>query len=201
MFLRISLLHCFLCLALTGLTQSVWELNKEKKGIRVYTRKADSSSFKSIKVEGVFEGSWEKLSSILMDINGLGKWVYRTKHAYVLKRITNNEVVYYTETSLPWPTTNRDAVVRMKLYFDRVHNINKVLSVGEPDVVPVKSGLIRITYYKAEWEVKAMGKNKIAITYFLNVHPGGKMPSWVVNMFITTGPYETFEKLAELLKK
>src|SRR2546423_11619073 len=114
MLLRMGVFFLYLhFVALPGQTQSGWQLNKEKKGLRVYTKKADSSSFKSIKVEGVFEGSWEKLFAILMDIKRQEQWVYHTKKSYLVKKIANNEVVYYTETSLPWPMNNRDAVVRM----------------------------------------------------------------------------------------
>ena len=197
-------LHLFLYLvgaALQGQTQSGWQLSKEKNGIKIFTKKADSSSFKAIKVECVFEGTWEKLSAILMDIKLQEQWVYRSKKAYLIKKIAANEVLYYTETSLPWPISHRDATVRMKLYYDPKSKLNRVLSVNEPKVLPEKKGLIRIQHYKATWEVKPVEKGKIAINYFLEVDPAGSLPAWVVNMFITTGPYETFAKLAELLKK
>jgi len=198
---RASLFLCLVCVTLAGQTQSGWQLSKEKNGIKIYTKKADSSSFKAIKVECVFEGTWERLAAILMDIKLQEQWVYRSKKAYAIKKISENEILYYTETSLPWPISHRDAVVRMKLYYDPASKMNRVLSVNEPKVLPEKKGLIRIQHYKATWEVKPVEKNKIAITYFLEVDPAGSLPAWVVNMFITTGPYETFAKLAELLKK
>src|SRR3954471_7337698 len=95
----------FLFITVTSYSQSSWKLTKEKKGIKIYTKSTDSSNFKSIKVEGVFEGTWEKLFNILMDVPGQQQWVYRTKKSYVVKKISENEVLYYTETSLPWPAS------------------------------------------------------------------------------------------------
>src|SRR5690349_14292990 len=111
----------FICLIFAGLgvkAQPGWELNREKNGIKVFTRDSDSSAFKSIRVECVLEGSWSKLAAILMDIEGQVNWVYRTERSYVVKNISPTEVIYYTETSLPWPVSNRETIVRLKLTYD-----------------------------------------------------------------------------------
>jgi len=201
MFGQLGLLMYFICIAVAGQSQSGWELSKEKNGIKIYTKKAESSSFKMIKVECVLEGTWQKLSAILMNIKLQEQWVYRSKKAYAIKKISANEILYYTETSLPWPIKPRDAVVRMKLYYDPKSKTYRVQSINEPKGLPEKKGLIRIQHYKASWEVKPVESKKIAITYFLEVDPAGSLPAWVVNMFVTTGPYETFARLGDLLKK
>jgi hypothetical protein len=118
----------------------------------------------------------------------------------LIKRISKNELLYYTETELPWPMSNRYAAIRMKI-FDSPSNIHRIVSVNEPAAIPIKPGLVRLAYYKASWEVKSLEKNKIAITYLLDINPGGGLAPWVVNTFITTGPYETFANLSELLKR
>jgi hypothetical protein len=184
-----------------GQSQPRWQLSKEKDGIKIYTKKEESSSFKSIRVEGNFKGSWEKLFSILMDIKSQKQWVYRTKTSYLIRKISNNEVLYYTETSLPWPVNNRYAVVRMKISYDSIKNVGRVVSRDEPNMLPEKTGLVRIKHYHAIWEVKASEKNQLDIVYYLEVHPGGSVPPSVVNLFITSGPYATFSNLAALLKK
>jgi hypothetical protein len=199
--LYISVYTFLIVLSIEGEKQSRWQLAKEKDGIKVYTKKEESSSFKSIKVEASFQGSWEKLANILIDVKFQKQWVYRTKNSYLLKKISNNEVLYYTETSLPWPVNNRYAVVRMKISYDSVNKVGRVVSRDEPDMQPAKNGLVRIKYYNATWEVKALEKNKLDITYYLEVHPGGSVPASVVNLFISSGPYTTFSNLAALLKK
>ena len=200
MAIRIVLTFYFLALAFPGKTQSPWHLNKEKNGIKVYSRATDSSRFHSIKIEAVFDGTWEKLFAILVDVGHQNKWVYKTKRSHLIKKISKYELLYYTETELPWPMSNRDGAIRMKI-FDSPSNIHRIVSLNEPGAIPLTPGLVRLAYYKAVWEVKSLEKNKIAITYLLDIHPGGGLPPWVVNTFITTGPYETFANLSELLKK
>jgi len=41
----------------------------------------------------------------------------------------------------------------------------------------------------------------ISIVYTFEADPGGNLPAWLVNSFADKGPYESFKKLAELLKK
>ena len=41
----------------------------------------------------------------------------------------------------------------------------------------------------------------ISIVYIFEVEPGGSLPAWVVNMFADKGPYETFKKLSDMLKR
>jgi len=48
--------------------------------------------------------------------------------------------------------------------------------------------------------VRDAGANKIQVRYFLNIDPGGAIPAWITNLFITKGPYETFVNLAKQLK-
>jgi len=90
-------------LSLKGFAQNNWELSKDQNGIKVYTRNSDSSAFKSVKVEAVLEGTPGKLTDILMGIERNIKWVYNTKTLRLIKRYNPNELLYYAETSLPWP--------------------------------------------------------------------------------------------------
>ena len=190
-----------LIIKLVGATQTTWQLSKNSNGIKVYTKNSETTGFKAIKVEGVFAGTWEKLVGLLMDINNQKQWVYSTKEAYIIRKISDREILYYTETAVPWPVENRDAVLQMKVYPDANKSLNKVIIVNMPNAIPVKKGIVRVPYFNAVWEVKPIEKQKLSITYYLEMNPGGNLPSWVVNLFTAKGPYETFSKLSELLKK
>jgi hypothetical protein len=37
--------------------------------------------------------------------------------------------------------------------------------------------------------------------YTFETDPGGNVPAWLVNSFADKGPFESFKKLGELLKK
>ncbi len=197
---RITMILWLLLCSYASFSQTNWELTKDKNGIKVYTATEGSSKYKSIKVEAVLTGTLQKLVKILRDVENNKAWVYSTKQSYILKEINANEFFYYSETALPWPVNNRDIPVRMRLNLNTADNTLKVTASGEPNAYPVQKGIIRVQYFKSSWDVKYDGKNKISILYFLKMDPSGNVPSQVTNMFITKGPYETFENLARLLK-
>jgi hypothetical protein len=200
MSLRIFLSFSLIAILNTAFSQVEWELTKEQNGIKVYTAKDATSKFKDIKVEAVFSGSIQKLADILINVARTKTWVYGTKESYVIKRINPNEILYYSETALPWPVSNRDVPIKMELNMDPKNNTLKVSASGIPNAIPEKKGIVRIPYFSAYWDVKSDGRNKLNVTYILKMDPGGSVPAGVTNMFITKGPYETFSKLGEMLK-
>jgi hypothetical protein len=182
-------------------SQHEWELQKDKNGLKIFTRDTDSSKFKAIKVECILDGTLSKFDAIIRDVNNHKNWIYSTKNSYLLKQISNNEILYYTETSLPWPISNRDVVIKMDISADPLHNTETVVTYNVNGVVDKKDDIVRVLHLSTQWQVKAAGINKISIAYYFATDPGGSLPGWIVNAFAVKGPYETFMNLAELLKR
>ena len=197
---RVTIAICLLLSGYASYSQNEWELTKEKNGIKVYTANETSSKIKSIKVEAVLTGTLQKLVKILRDVRNNKDWVFSTKQSYLLSEVSANELLYYSETALPWPVSNRDIPVRLRLNLNASNNTLKVTASGEPNALPVQKGIVRIQFFSTSWDVKYDGKNKISIIYYLRMDPSGNVPAQVTNMFITKGPYETFENLSKLLE-
>jgi hypothetical protein len=199
--LQKSLLYIGLLLGLQTPARPEWQLIKEGYGIKVYSAGAGTADFKSIKAVAVFNGTVENFLAILLDIGNQPQWVYGTRHAHLIKKVNNQEMLYYVETALPWPADNRDAVIRMRIKENKINNTLTVTSVGEPQALPVQGRKVRVPHFDARWEVKPAGKDKISLTYLLDIDPGGSLPAWITNLFVSKGPYETFRKLSDQLKK
>jgi hypothetical protein len=180
--------------------QPKWKLVKNKNNIQVYAAGSDSSNLKMVKTVAVIDGSIEKLISIFMDIDHQKLWVYSTKQSYLIKKISEREVIYYVETVLPWPMKNRDVPIHMNIDEKEGGKSVVITTIGEPHLIPVTKGKIRVPQFYGKWDIKATSNNKLSIDYFLHVDPGGKIPTWIVNMFVSKGPYETVNELAILLK-
>jgi hypothetical protein len=193
---------CWLCLLLAGpvAAETRWQLVKEGHGIRIYTAVSGPRDFKSIKAVAVFEGTLEKFIAVVLDIENQPNWVYGTRRSAILKKVSNREILYYVETDLPWPASNRDAVIRTRVKENQADNLLSVTAVGEPRAYPTQDKLVRVPHFSATWQVRTVGKNKLSLTYLLDVNPGGSLPPWIVNLFVTKGPYESFRKLSGLLK-
>ncbi|MFI5186204.1 MAG: START domain-containing protein [Chitinophagales bacterium] len=202
--IKIKILYLFFFFTSTVVTahsQYNWKLSKEKDGIKVYESETKNSDFKSIKVECVLEGTYDKLMAILNDVSRHKEWVYNSKTSNILKRNSPFDFYYYTETSIPWPMSNRDAVIHLTMTLDSLNRFLKITAVGVPNFIPEKSGKVRVPRSSINWYVTMPSAALISIVYTFEADPGGSLPAWLVNMFADKGPYESFKKLSEILKK
>jgi hypothetical protein len=181
-------------------SQSEWVLRKEKDGIFVYDLKTDTSKFNSIKVETELAGKVEDLLAILLDVKNHDKWAYGTKSASVLKRVSENEIIFYKIIDSPsLVVSDRDMVIRMKVIRNSASKVINVESIALPNFIPPKKDFVRVPFSNEKWTI-THANQKIKINYFLQTDPGGSLSPFLVNLFITKGPYETFVNLRELLK-
>ena len=190
----------FFCLSAgEGYGQYSWKVEKDKDGIKIYSSEIANASFKAVKVECTFPGTFQKLASILTNVTQYPDWVYNTKKTQILRQNDFSDIVYYTETSFPWPFSNRDAVIHLQVRTDTVSKVMMIAGSNESSLVPEFFGKVRIPHYSANWVVTSPSPGTIKINYTIEADPGGNIPSWLANMFIDKGPYETFKKLGEKL--
>ena len=202
-FIVTKIIFLVLCSAFApaAFAQYNWKLSKEKDGIKVYQSDVQHSNYKSIKVECTFKGSYDKLIAVLNNVSHQKDWVYNNKTSNIIKRISPYEFYYYIETHLPWPMSNRDAVVHLKMNKDSLNRFLKVTAVSVPDYIPEKSGKVRVPKSAVNWYVTMPTSKTISIVYTFEAEPGGSLPAWLANMFADKGPYESFKKLSEILKQ
>ena len=200
MILKIVLSFGLICQAYSLFAQD-WKLRKSNDAIKVFTAKEANSEFDIIKVEALVNGTIQKLMSILKDVSNNNKWVYKTKRSYMIDSVNSNEFLYYAETGVPWPFNNRDMVIRMQFKLDSINNSLQVQATGVPRAIPEKKGIVRINKFDGLWQVKQESNKKLAINYLLKINPGGSIPPGVSNMFVSNGPFETFNNLSKLLKQ
>ncbi len=176
--------------------QPNWSLKKDEDGIKVFTSTTDNSSIKAIKVECTMAATPSQLVAYLLDIDKQPEWVYNTKSSTLLTKVKDNELIFYSVTEVPWPCTNRDYIAHFTI--NQVAPDHIVIdSKAEPDRLPRKDGIVRVKSSIAHWDITTTGPNTLNIVYTVQFDPGGAIPAWLINLFLTKGPYHTFEKLRE----
>ena len=198
---RLALLLPVVVAALTCRAQSDWELRTEKKALKVYTRTFPGSKFKAIKVELELDATLSQLVAVILDVNTATEWVYATKSAVLLKQVSSSELYYYSEVRLPWPLSNRDFIARLIVSQDPYTRVVTIDGPTVADFVPEKKDIIRVKKSEGRWIITPVAKNHIRVEYTLRTDPGGDIPAWLFNLFVTRGPVESFENLQQQLKK
>jgi hypothetical protein len=181
--------------------QYKWKLEKQKNGISVYLSDVEKTNFKAVKVECAIAGTFAKLVGLLSNVSQFNSWIYKNKMSKIIRQNTPLDFIYYSETYMPWPLTNRDAIIHLKINTDSLPRFLTISGKGEPDFLSRISNKVRVPHFKANWKVTMPTSNTIHITYVLEIDPGGNIPAWVSNSFADKGPYETFLNISEHLKR
>ncbi len=175
-------------------------LRKNQDSIKVYTCKADQSKFKAVKARFTVNATYSELASMLLDIENFNHWQYKTIHARVLKNISESELIYYAEVEAPWPVSNRDVVIQMKMAQDTVTKWLTISGKSVPDFIPKKNHLVRVPVSNSKWIVKSINKSRLEAEYIVQIDPGGSVPAWLVNLFAADAPHETFRAFREKIR-
>ena len=181
--------------------QENWNLKKDKNGIKIFTRKTDSSTIDELKVECTIEGSMSQLAAVILDMKSHTDWVYKSSKCYLLKENSPTDLFFYNETECPWPLTNRDLVAHLIISQDP-KNKTMIIEVRNVDgYMPVQKDIVRTKHSYVRWMITPIDSKHLQIEYTIQVDPAGSIPSWILNLFATKGPYETFMKLKEIVKQ
>jgi hypothetical protein len=181
--------------------QSDWKLYSNKDDIQIYTKTVSNSAFKALKTVCTVETSLSRIAAVLLDVKNTKDWVYATKVCSLLKQTSPSELYYYSEVTLPWPASNRDFIIRIAISQDPSTKALTVIAENKPDYVPGKKNIVRIQQSAANWLITPLPGGMVRVEYIMQVDPGGLLPAWLVNMFVAKGPYQTFVKLREQVKK
>src|ERR1700744_4531810 len=182
--------------------QQGWQLSSDKEGIKIYTSTASTESkAKPIRVECTFNATPSQLAAVLLDIKSYPQWVYHTKAAEIVKEVSPTDLYYYSEINVPWPGQNRDFVSHIIVTTNPETHVITVEAPNVSGMVPVKQNIFRLTASKAKWTITPVGNNQAHVNYELQIDASGSAPAWLINMFVTEGPFQTFKNLRLQVQK
>jgi hypothetical protein len=193
------------CLFFLGLTtamaQTNCELKKDKNHIKIYGCPVKGSDLDDIRIECEINSTIEKYIPIVMDVTHYDDWRYRELNHKVLKTISATELIYYAQVSAPFPLRDRDLILHLKLNRDSVTKVLTVTIKSMADYIPQVEDFVRVPSSLSTMTLTPIGESKLKVICDVRANPGGQVPAWVINMFSTTGPYETFKNLTERMEE
>lgn len=178
-----------------------WEFRKEKDSIKIYTRTEENNPVKSYRGEMDLHTTMAKISTILGSINSFDWWDENIHDIKVLAYEKEKLIRYYLVYDLPWPIADRDLCVEARITYDSLTHKRTVHAVPLEDVIPEKSGIVRIKNYWQDWTMQPTKPGIIHVTLEGSVDPGGYIPAWLVNMVITDTPLNIMRKVRDAVAK
>ena len=199
--LKRILLLCLLLQTTLAFADDGWKLSAEKDGIKIYTRPVANSNIRAVRVDCSLPVRQAQLVYVILDIDHCHDWLYHNKLCKLVKRVSPFDLYYYAEVNAPWPAQNRDYITHLMVSQNAKTKIVTIDAFSAPDMLPVKPNIVRVTHSVDKWTIYPYENNAIKVSYELEVDPSGSVPVWLVNLFATQGPMETFQRLKIQLQK
>ncbi|MCI5058750.1 MAG: START domain-containing protein [Flavobacteriales bacterium] len=171
-----------------------WELEKDKEGIKVYTRLEPGNDLKSFKGVAYTNASISDIYQILLDAGNVKDWAFSIIESELLEK-GKNYFIYYTEFDSPWPVDNRDFVLKADIkessseQFRIEHNYI-------PNKKAEKDGIVRVKKTNLIWSAQKTEKGT-KLTYQGYSDPGGTIPTWLANSSVVDSPFYSLKNLME----
>ena len=197
----------FLFLGFTLLEAKPWKLMKNEDAIKVYSRTIAGSDIPEVKGIVKIKTTKSKLLEIFNDTKNFTKWSYNCVKAFELYDDKIDEKYNYLEINFPFPTTDRDFIVKSKK-IDIDKDTVKLVLTGASNYCDNKSSKvckrtktdnIRITSLNGFYLIEKMDSKFYKLTYQIHSEPSGSIPSWLVNTMVVDMPFETLKNLRKIL--
>lgn len=171
-----------------------WELEKNKDGIKVYTRDVSGSDIKEYKAYATVHSDRITIARVLTRVGDFQNWMPNVETSRMVKQLSSTSLVCHYTVDMPWPIDNRDVVLNLSLETDNDKGISIVhLEENLSDYAEVP-GYIRMKRARGYWKLTSNG-DYTDVIYQFHADPGGSLPTSVINMFIVDGPYDAIQAL------
>ena len=182
----------------TASAQAEWELRHRLDDMATYTRDRAGSEIKEVKLVMTVDADIAAINAVLDDAPRQTEWVYKCSAARDLGGRVDTGWYYYSRIDMPWPLEDRDLVARVTGGVDG--DTYSSVSTAAPDRIARADDAVRITDFDVRTSYRELGGGRTEVTYVLHSEPGGRVPAWLVNLFVDRGPVETMTRLRELVE-
>jgi hypothetical protein len=180
-------------------SQEAWDLNRDTKGIKVFSKEIEGYNFKSFKAITNINGSVHDFVFLLTDIANFPKWGHQIKSAKILERAGDTLQIYYSIAKVPFPYKDRDGIYLNRFKWNLDAKTLMVEIEVLTDYLDKDEKYIRVKGY-GYWKIVVVSENSMEVTFSMQLDPGGSIPSWLANMFVDGAPYHTLLNLKNTIE-
>jgi hypothetical protein len=173
-----------------------WELEKDKDGVKVYTRVVSGSSIKEYKAVANIKADRVAIARVLTRVGDLQNWMPNVEKSKMVKKMSNTSIIGYYTVDLSWPIDNRDIVLDLWVETNKDKGITYIKMKENQTAYAEVDGYTRIKKAEGFYKLTKNG-NTTDLVYQFHSEPGGSLPTSIINMFIVDGPYDIIQALKE----
>ena len=192
-----------LCLLKTPLALGIqWEYIHTKENVEVYRRDVANSELIAVKGRTVLPYARSEVLSLMIDHTRRHLWVDRLDSIERIKIYDGKlDAVSYYKVDLPWPVSDRDFVVRTRIWYEPKTDAIMSETRSVEGIKPEQRSYVRAFSHQSTVSLKKASDNETHIEVIASIDPRGNLPTWLVNYLQTKWAHVTLTRLKETLAK
>lgn len=177
-----------------------WNLEKERDGVQVFTRKVNNSSFKEYRANVEVKTTFKKVIDMLYETKSREIWLYNTPVIEEVQK-TDSTLCIYNRVDAPWPVSDRDNITCFYTITSRSDyaKIGMRLMKSHPSF-PEDDDVVRIQQLEGFWEITDLKNGYIRLVQQCLADPGGSLPAWLVNSSVVDSPFFSMRAIKKHLE-
>jgi hypothetical protein len=157
---------------------SVWSLEHEKDGIRVFSYE-DGQGRLWLRGTVIDSTPMGVVAKVLLDVERYGAWMEELSEAKIVSRSSENDYLLYNYYDVPWPLQDRDIYVRVRI--ERNAGARSVVARivrEESPARPPREGVVRIPVMDGTLKLVELAPNATYGEFTEQFDVGGSIPGW-----------------------
>ena len=193
---RIILLFFTLFAFIARSQDNNWTLEKDKNGIKIWTRRMPDSKLKEYKGAVILNTTVDKLVIIFKNLKNHDKIFYKCRPGSVVmvKKVSDDD--FYTYMIINTPIVkDRDVVTHYVFSAPDASGAVTISLDGAANLVPIKDDFVRVSKMKGYWKFIPQGSGKVMVVHQAYSSPGGSVPEGLANSASVDAPYDMLSRL------
>ncbi len=189
-----------LCISIVY-AENAWKLEKNKDGIKIWTRKMVNSNLKEYKGSVIIQTKTEKLLAFLKNYSAFDKWMYKADvgSLKLVKKVNENDFYFRLTMSAPF-IKSRESVTHFVMNQADENGIILINLTSTPDLIPLNENYVRIPKWVGFWKIVPLGNDKIEVIHQAQIAAGGTIPDALANLGAVDAPYSMLYSLKEIFR-
>lgn len=174
----------------------------DRQGIKVWTYQTANNPAFNYKATTTVHSSPSTVAALILDPDAAPKWApYVHKIDVISPPDANGLSVFRMELDLPFPLQDRDVVIKAQLTQAADGSMSLNSEAVSDARAPKRDGIVRVTNYKGNWSLRALGNGQVEVTTSGYADLGGAIPLAFANLFVQQQPYQMLQNMRQHLEQ
>ena len=173
-----------------------WQLHRldTATGTQVWLRDRGDAGPPAFRATTRLRTRLSALVAVLLDAERMPDWVFRTREVKRLQGSSATRGVSLVVTGMPWPLSDREAVVAWQFQQDpatlRITISGQAAPDGLAGVPPPAAERVRMPHFESRWQFTPLPDGQVEISFEGLGDPGGNLASPLLRAFVDAAVWQ-----------